>query len=75
MFTEKTETSNFADDSTLYGCGKEYHFIMNNLKYHMSITFKWFKVSSLKASPGKFQFIILGNHQQNSVTVKVYKNR
>ena len=44
---------------------------MNNLKHGVSITYKWFNVSSLKAIPRKLQFMILVNHQQSSVTVKV----
>ena len=44
---------------------------MNNLKHGVSVTSKWFNVSSLKATPGILQFMILGNHQQCSVTVKV----
>ena len=37
----------------------------------MSIILKWCKVDSLKANPGKSQFIIPGNHQRNFVTLKV----
>ena len=69
MFSEKTVIFNFADDNTLSSSGKECHIIMN--KHEVSIISKWFKVYSLKANPGKFQYMILGNHQQNFVTLKV----
>lgn len=71
MFSEKTVICNFADDNTLYSSGKECHIMMNNLKHEVSIILKWFKVDSLKSNPGKFQYMILGNHQQNFVTLKV----
>lgn len=69
MFSEKTVICNFADDNTLYNSGKECHIIMN--KHEVSIISKWFKVYSLKANQGKSQYMILGNHQQNVVTLKV----
>ena len=71
MFSEKNVICNFADDNTLYSSGKECHIMMNNLKHEVSIILKWFKVDSLKSNPGKFQYMILGNHQQNFVTLKV----
>ena len=71
MFSEKTVICNFADDNTLYSSGKECHIMMNNLKHEVSIILKWFKVDSLKSNPGKFQYMILENHQQNFVTLKV----
>ena len=71
MFSEKTVICNFADDNTLYSSGKECHIMMNNLNHEVSIILKWFKVDSLKSNPGKFQYMILGNHQQNFVTLKV----
>ena len=37
----------------------------------MSIVLKWFKVNSLKDNPGKFQFMILGNYQQNPATLPI----
>ena len=30
MLIEKTEIYNFADDNTLYSCGKEFDVVMNN---------------------------------------------
>ena len=60
MFIEKTEVCNFADDNTIYDCGEDLSNILQNLKHNVKILLKWFRINSLQANPGKFQFIILG---------------
>ena len=42
MLIEKTEIYNFADDNTLYSCGKEFDIVMNNwykalFEYHYGL--------------------------------------
>ena len=61
MFIEKTEVCNFADDNTIYDCGEDLSNILQNLKHNVKILLKWFRINSLQANPGKFQFMILGN--------------
>ena len=60
MFIEKSEICNFADDNTIYDCGEDLSNILENLKHDMKILLKWFRINSLQANPGKFQFMILG---------------
>ena len=69
MFIEKTEVCNFADDNTIYECGKDLSNILENLEHDLKILLKWFRIYSLQANPSKFQFMILGNKRQNSVTL------
>ena len=66
MFIEKSEICNFADDNTIYDCGENLSNILENLKHDMRILLKWFRINSLQANPGKFQFMILGK-KRNSV--------
>ena len=54
------------DDNTIYNCGEDFN-ILENLKHDMKILLKWFRISSLQANPGKFQFMILGGKKRNSV--------
>ena len=61
FFVEKSEICNFADDSYLYSCGKDLAKIKEDLIYTMKNLLKRFMLNSLKANPGKFQFIILGD--------------
>ena len=67
MFIKKSEICNFADDNTIYDCGEDLSNILENLKHDMKILLKWFRINSLKANPGKFQFMILGKKKRNSV--------
>ena len=60
MFIENCQICNFADDNTFYSGGMELSNILHNLKHDAKIIFKWFRINSLKANPGKFQFMILG---------------
>ena len=66
MFIEKTEICNFADDNTIYDCGEDLSNILENLKHDLKILLKWFRINSLQANPGKFQFMILGKKKRNS---------
>ena len=67
MFIEKTEIYNFADDNTIYDCREDLSNILENLKHDLKILLKWFRINSLQANPGKFQFMILGNKKRNSI--------
>ena len=67
MFIEKTEICNFADDNTIYDCGEDLFNILENLKHDLKILLKWFRINSLQANPGKFQFMTLGKKKRNLV--------
>ena len=67
MFIEETEVCNFADDNTIYDCGEDLSNILHNLKHDMKTLLTWFRINSLQANPGKFQFMILGKKKRNSV--------
>ena len=55
----KSEVCNFADDNTLYRCDKNLEQAFSNLKYDLRNVSNWFKINSMKANPGKFQFMFL----------------
>ena len=38
--------------------------ILENLKHDKKILLTWFRINSLQANPGKFQFIILGKKNE-----------
>ena len=67
MFIENCEICNFADDNTHYSSGVELSSTLENLKHDTKTILKWFRINSLKANPGKFQFMILGKKQCNKV--------
>ena len=71
MFIQNCEIWNFADDNTLYSCGTELSSILENLKHDTKTVLKWFRINSLKANPGKIQFMILGEKQCNKVKLLI----
>ena len=71
MFIEKSEICSFADDNTIYGCGKDLSNIFENLKHDMKSLLTWLRINSLQDNPGKFQFVILGKKKRNSVRLIV----
>ena len=78
LVVEKSDICNFADDNTLYSHGRNLPLILNNLERDIRNPFYWFKINSLKANPGEFQFMILGKKHRlkysleiGSITIKV----
>ena len=74
LFIDKTEVCNFADDNTIYECGEDLSNILENLKHDLKILLKWFRINSLQANPGKFQFMFLWKKKRNSVKLIINKN-
>ena len=64
MFIEKTVVCDFADDNTIYDCGK---YFLGNLRHDQKILLKCSRTNSLQANPGKSQFMILRKKKRNSV--------
>ena len=61
MVIKLSDICNFADDNTLYSCGEWLTEIKENLIFDTESILKWFRLNSLKANPGKFQFRIPGD--------------
>ena len=57
---DNTDDNTVADDNTLYSCNKNLEHVFSNLKYDLRNVLDWFKINSMKANPGKFQFMLLG---------------
>ena len=67
----KSTDYNFADDNTFYSSGIELSSILENQKHDTKTILKRFRINSLKANPGKFQFMILGKKQCHKVKLKI----
>ena len=70
MIIEQSDICNFADDNTLYLCGKSLTDIKENLVSDTESILNWFRLNSLKTNPGKFQFMILGDSSQARIKDK-----
>ena len=80
LFIERTNICNFADDNTVYSCQNDLKPILEDLRYDMVTLLRWFKESSMKVNPKKFQFMILGKTPRlpimlNRNQVKVEKSK
>ena len=71
LAVEKSDICNFADDNTLYSPSSNLPLILNNLEHDMRHLLYWFKINSLKASPGKLQFIMLGKKKHLKYSLKI----
>ena len=70
-----SEVCNFADDNTLYSSNKELELVFRNLESDLNNVLAWFNINSLKANPGKFQFMVLGTKEDDSFVLNTDKNK
>ena len=68
-----SEIYNFADD-TLYSSNKELEIVFTNLEFNLNVS-AWFNIKSLKANPGKFQFMALGTKEDDPSVLNIGKNK
>ena len=61
----------FTNDNTLYSHGSSLPLILSNLEHDMRNLLYWFKINSLKANAGKFQFVILGKKKCLKYSLKI----
>ena len=77
FFIQETDICNFADDTTLYGCGKELDTISFKLEIETNRAMRCLKDNEMIADPSKFQLMFLSKyfHTQNLqiLMVEVYK--
>ena len=66
-----SKSLDFADDNTLCSAGENIENVISGLKNDIVRVMEWFKVNSLKANPGKFQFMILGNKDERSFNTHI----
>ena len=72
FFSIKTsEVCNFADDNTLFCGDKNLDLVFFNLNSDLSNVMDCFKINSLKANPGKFQFMVLGANKNDCFNLNV----
>ena len=71
LFIRKSGACNFADDNTQHSVGKNIDNVVSDLKTDLVVVMEWFKINSLKANPGKFQFMVLGNKDERSFNIHI----
>ena len=68
---KRSKVCNFADDNTLFCGDKNLDLVSFNLNSDLSNVMDWFKINSLKANPGKFQFMVLGANKNECFNLNV----
>ena len=68
---EKSEVCNFAYDITLFCGGKNLDLVFFSLNSDLSNIMDWFKINSLKANAGKFQFVVLEANKNDCFNLNV----
>ena len=64
---------NFANDNTLYYCREITENVVKHLQSHLKIVLKWFRNNQMMASPGKFQYMLLGKHKPIKTEIEVFQ--
>ena len=73
LFIRKSGVCNLEDDNTLYSVVKNIENVISDLKTDLVGVMEWFKINSLKANPGKFQFMVLGYRDERSFNIHMNK--
>ena len=63
LFIKETDICNFADDRTLYACGKELDTISFKLEIETNTAIQWLKDNEMVANPSKFQLMFLSKYK------------
>ena len=63
LFIKETDICNFADDTTLYACGKELDTISFKLEIETNTAIQWLKDNEMVANPSKFQLVFLSKYK------------
>ena len=63
LFIKETDICNFADDTTLYACGKEIDTISFKLEIKTNRAMQWLKDNEIVANPSKFQLTFLSKYK------------
>ena len=75
FFVITSEICNFANNNTLHSSNKEFELVSRNLESDLNNVLTWFNIDSLKANPGKFQFMVLGTKEADSFVLNIGKNK
>ena len=73
FFIEKSSTTNFADDNTIYASGDNIEDVIYKLETDIENALNWFDANGMVANPKKFQLMFLGTKQRVKLCLKIGK--
>ena len=71
LFIKETDICNFADDATLYPCGKELDTISLKIKIETNTAIQSFKDNEMVANPSKFRIMVLPKYKNIEKTCRL----
>ena len=69
----RSNVCNFADDNTLYCCGKTTENVIENLISDLKVVLKWFGNKQMMANRKKFQYMLLGKPKPLKIEIEEFK--
>ena len=73
FFINKSSTTNFADDNTIYAFGDNIEDVIYKLEADIENALNWFDANGMVANPNKFQLMFLGTKQRVKLCLKIGK--
>ena len=75
LFITNSNSCNYADDNTLYAISKNLHAVKSNIKANVVIMQKWFYENLMVLNPGKYHYILIGNHDEpDKINLNIREN-
>ena len=71
--TDKTSVCNYADDTTLFACDSDLHYLKSRLEHDSVLAIEWFECNYMKLNQDKCHLLILG-HKYESGSYKVWES-
>ena len=57
---QRSQVCNFADDNTVFACGKNVEEVITCLEFDIENAISWFRENNMVANPDKFQMMFIG---------------
>ena len=64
--TDKTSVCNYADDTTLFACDSDLHYLKSRLEHDSVLAIEWFECNYMKLNQDKCHLLILGHKYESS---------
>ena len=69
-----SQVCKFADDNTIYACGKNLDSVISNIEKDMKIAIDWYQDNKMVANPEKFQLMFLDLKDDSKLCIDINGN-
>ena len=75
LFIKEREVFSFADNTTLYKCGRDLDIVSEHLEMDDNIAIDWLNNTKMVANPKKFQLMFLGRNKNIEKEISLLKKQ